>query len=157
MIKVDTKGFQEFQKSVLNALEKSNSHLVSALKTAVTVVTLAAKNTVPVGATGELRRSIGSDIDERSLIGIVGLDFPGRNYGIYVEKGTRPHMPPIGALDRWANQRGLNPYAVAKSIARKGTKAQPFMKPAYEKNEKFIRRQFSEANEKIVRDMSHGH
>lgn len=132
MMKIDTKGFKEFQKSIKFALNQSNSHLTSALKTAVTVVTIAAKNTVAID-TGALRRSIGSNIDERALVGVVGLDYPGRTYGIYVEKGTRPRGP-----------KG------------KGTKAQPFMEPAYQKNEKFIRRQFSEAQQKIVKDMSHG-
>jgi HK97 gp10 family phage protein len=53
-------------------------------------------------------------------------------YGPYVEKGTRPHFPPVAALVGWARRHGANPYAVARGIALNGTRAQPFMKPSFE-------------------------
>lgn len=48
-------------------------------------------------------------------------------YGIYVDEGTKPHMPPVDGLKEWAASHGLNPWAVAFSISKKGTKAQPFL------------------------------
>lgn len=53
-------------------------------------------------------------------------------YGPYVEKGTRPHFPPPGALAGWARRHDTDPWAVAKGIAKNGTKAQPFMKPSFD-------------------------
>jgi HK97 gp10 family phage protein len=62
-------------------------------------------------------------------------------YSIYVHEGTRPHFPPIqpgSSLDRWANKKGIPTFMVAKAIAQKGTKAQPFMNDAMEKNQSTI-------------------
>jgi len=42
-------------------------------------------------------------------------------YAIYVERGTRPHFPPISKLQGWADRHGIPVWAVAKKIAREGT------------------------------------
>ncbi|HRV02399.1 MAG TPA: hypothetical protein P5539_11965 [Mesotoga sp.] len=59
----------------------------------------------------------------------------------YVERGTRPHYPPLRALiDFVVRKHGLSereawPVAVEiqKTIGTKGTKPYPFMRPAFEK------------------------
>ena len=43
-------------------------------------------------------------------------------YAIFVEKDTRPHWPPIAAITPWALRHNMEPYLVARSIAKKGTK-----------------------------------
>jgi len=43
---------------------------------------------------------------------------------------SKPHFPPIEAIRPWATKRGLNPFAVAKGIAKKGTPIIPFFKIA---------------------------
>ena len=60
-------------------------------------------------------------------------------YSPYVEFGTRPHFPPPGALQPWARRHGISAFALARAIARRGTKAHPFMRPALEKNKPNIR------------------
>lgn len=55
-------------------------------------------------------------------------------YAIYVEEGTPPHRPPTfpnSSLAQWAELKGLNVFAVAKSIEKKGTKAHPFVSETY--------------------------
>lgn len=55
-------------------------------------------------------------------------------YGVFVDKGTRGRntglpdrkMPPISALKGWASRRGINVWALAKSIQLWGTQARPF-------------------------------
>lgn len=42
-------------------------------------------------------------------------------YATYVEHGTRPHFPPIAALQGWADRHGIPVWAVARKIAREGT------------------------------------
>lgn len=53
-------------------------------------------------------------------------------YAAAVEKGTKPHYPPIGPLLDWA-RRVLGDesaaYAVQRKIAEKGTDPQPFVAP----------------------------
>ena len=48
----------------------------------------------------------------------------------YLEKGTRPHFPPVAAIAPWAQAHGIEPYALALHISRHGTKAHPFLVPA---------------------------
>lgn len=62
--------------------------------------------------------------------------YPKAKYAIFVEKGTRPHFPPINAIEKWANDHGINPYVLAKSISKKGTKANPFVKNTSDKYSK---------------------
>lgn len=52
------------------------------------------------------------------------------NYALYVEKGTRPHFPPVDALMRNMHIDRNHAFAVARSISRKGTKAYPYLQPA---------------------------
>lgn len=91
-----------------------------------------AKKFAPVD-TGRLRASIGTSIGiTNRLQAIVQTNV---NYAAYVHEGTKPHFPPISALEGWASRHGVSARAVAKSIARKGTKAQPFMRRAVEVKE----------------------
>jgi hypothetical protein len=39
---------------------------------------------------------------------------------------SKPHYPPIKKLIPWAQAKGLNPYAVQRSIGKKGTPLVPF-------------------------------
>jgi len=51
------------------------------------------------------------------------------DYGVYLDKGTKPHMPPVEPIDRWIQAKGLNlnAWAVAMNIKKFGTRAQPFL------------------------------
>ena len=94
-------------------------------------------------AFGKLQGSIG-----KSVRGLTGEVFVGENYGIYVEKGTRPHFPPVEALRAWCALKlgdGALAYAVAKKIGEKGTKSQPFLEPAVDSSIGDIDRIFGNA------------
>ena len=88
---------------------------------------------------GRLRNSIGVETSgsRERRIG------PNVEYGPYVEFGTKPHFPPPAALEGWARRHGISGggYVVARKIAIKGTKAQPYMTPAAEDGAGFVRRQ----------------
>lgn len=87
-----------------------------------------ARGKAPVD-TGRLRNSIGIESGPRERT--IG---PNVHYGPYVEFGTRPHWPPVSALSPWAERHGMNPYAVQRAIAARGTKAQPYLGPAAEES-----------------------
>ena len=94
-----------------------------------------AKENAPVD-TGRLRGSIGveSPSDRQRVIG------GNTDYAEYVETGTRPHFPPPSALAGWAARHGGgDPRALAFHIAKAGTKAHPYMKPAAESGESFVK------------------
>ena len=48
-------------------------------------------------------------------------------HAIYLDQGTKPHMPPVSAIKKWARHKGLNEWAVAMKIKKYGTKAHPFL------------------------------
>ena len=56
---------------------------------------------------------------------------PSARYGLYVERGTRPHWPPRAPLEGWARRHGVPVFVVQRAIARKGTRARPFLLPAF--------------------------
>lgn len=82
--------------------------------------------------TGRLRNSIAAKVASGALPawGHVGTNVA---YGRFVHEGTGAHWAPVGALTRWAKRHGVNPYALQRSIARRGTRARPFMTKGWEK------------------------
>lgn len=78
-------------------------------------------------------------------------------YSAPIEYGRRAgkHVPVregVG-LHKWATSKGLNPYAVAKSIFKKGTKPNPFMKRTHDimkpKVENLANRKFNQLIEEL--------
>lgn len=82
--------------------------------------------------TGRLAGSITHKISGSgaNLTGEIG---PSVLYGLYVETGTRPHWMPPGIL----------PYPVMRAIAKKGTRAQPYMAPAFSESLPRIESEFA--------------
>jgi hypothetical protein len=67
--------------------------------------------------------------------------------------GTAPHYVSPRVLAPWAEKKGLNPFAVSKSIQKKGTKANPFFADTVEYSEKGIDRIFKDALTKITKEI----
>ncbi len=100
-----------------------------ALVNSATIVQHIESAEAPRGATNKLAKSIKQFVTE--IAATIGPDHD-LDYAKYVELGTKPHMPPVSALQDWAQSKGINPWAVAMSIKKKGTKANPFVKRTYE-------------------------
>ena len=83
----------------------------------------------------------------QTLVGAVG---PSARWGLYVERGTRPHYPPVAALVGWARRHGVSPYAVQRAIGRRGTRARPFLAPAFTKNAARIVALFARAGARVT-------
>ena len=97
-----------------------------------------AKQLVPK-AFGTLEKSIDYKVQGDSVL--VGVLRDARNpgsttgtmrYGMDVEFGSGAHFPPPMALEPWMRQKGMSgsPWGVAINISKKGTPAQPFLRPA---------------------------
>ena len=78
----------------------------------------------------------------------------GRGYAEYVEYGRRAgRMPPLKNIIEWARKKLRIPgkaaqsagYLIARKIAQKGTRPQPFFRPALERNSQAIERVISAA------------
>lgn len=103
--------------------------------------------------TGRLRSSITQEIQGRGaeLRGVVGTNV---KYAPFVEYGTRPHWPPVSALEVWARRHGTTAWAVARGIARRGTKARRMFERAFEKNVGWIKDEFDAVGERIVKRLA---
>lgn len=75
-------------------------------------------------------------------------------YALAVHNGTRPHPVAAKSLEAWARKRGLNPWAVAKSIAKNGTKANPFLKRAVDLQKDNVNKEFATALENITAEIA---
>ena len=92
---------------------------------------------------GGLQQSVFARV-QSPFKGIVSV---GKKYGIFVEKGTRPHWPPIAPIEKWARIKLGRPglgFVVARKIARSGTKAHPYFMPAVEKSVPTVRKLFDQ-------------
>ena len=82
---------------------------------------------------------------------------PRANYSETVHKGRRPGAPVSAkSLEGWARRKGLNPYAVAKSIERKGTKANPFVARAVDDVKGQVNDEFDIAAGKVAEFLARG-
>lgn len=93
--------------------------------------------------TGNLRASGKvQKVDDKTLdVGFFSSDARDKGYASYVEHGRKPgKMPPPDILEAWAYKKfrlshkeaRSAAWALARSIAKKGTKAHPFFEPAVE-------------------------
>jgi hypothetical protein len=53
-------------------------------------------------------------------------------YDLFVEEDTRPHWPPSGALQGWADRHGIPEFLVRRAIATRGTKGIHMFAEEYE-------------------------
>jgi HK97 gp10 family phage protein len=106
------------------------------MRTATMIIQRDAKIGAPVD-TGRLRASITPSVADLGDVvqGVVGSNV---TYAPYMELGTRPHWPPISALEVWARRHGTEPYLVARAIARRGTAARKFLQNAMTNNKERI-------------------
>jgi HK97 gp10 family phage protein len=103
----------------------------------------------PVAVTGDLRRTVHYVFQADGAVAVE----PTASYAEYVEKGTKPHfvsVKPGTPLYRWAMQKGIPPFALKASIAKKGTKPHPFIQPTYDIMEPKVQRLFSEGIDALI-------
>jgi len=146
---VDVKGLKEAQKDIERKLrEMTGGPMGQTMRSATMMIHRDAKLNAPVD-TGRLRASITPSVvaAEDKIQGIVGSNV---KYAPYVELGTRPHWPPIAALETWARSHGTSAFLVARAIARRGTKAHKFLQRAFESNQTRIVTMIERAVKKIT-------
>lgn len=113
-----------------NAQKEVNEGAKEVLFRAMVKMEELAKTKAPVD-TGNLKNRIHLTPIQRGATEYVLSD--GVEYGVYVEYGTKPHYVPIFPLAGWAG-RVLGDksaaFSVRAKIAKFGTPAQPFFRPA---------------------------
>jgi len=148
-VSVDIQGVLETQAEMERIIrDLRGDRFLNALRDCTLWVQTDAKINAPVDS-GRLRASITPDVrtDGDTVMGVVGSNV---TYAPYVETGTRPHWPPVGALETWARRHGTTAFVVARAIARRGTRAHRYMQRAAESNTGRIQTHLDSAVGEIV-------
>ena len=126
----------------------SGGPMVDGMRQATLIVTRDAKLNAPVD-TGLLRASITPAVEVKgaTVEGVVGSNVA---YAPYMELGTRPHWPPLAALETWARRHGTTAFVVARAIARRGLAPRRYLQRAFEDNAERIYRLVGEVVGRIT-------
>lgn len=156
-ISISVNGLQ----ALAAGLRQAPAYTDQVLRAAMTEATLLAQrewqDNLP-RVSGLTAKSITSDVASTTagVLGVVGSSQPS---ALFVELGTRPHMPPVAALEPWVKAvLGIREkkevkrvaYLVARKIAREGTPAQHPMGRAVAATEGQIVAMFERAANQIA-------
>ena len=109
-----------------------------------------------VGGGKGLRGSIRFFVEQSGLAGKVE---PTAKYALPLEEGSRPHWVSVkegSPLREWADLKGISPFAVQRSIAKKGTKPHPFVAPTSLTMTPRIYQLFNMGISSMVEDLNNG-
>ncbi len=136
------------KKKIAQLSEKEPFRVKVALQKSVRLLQQKAEREVPVWS-GDLKK--GHHARVNNMRGVMWND---TSYAVGVHEGRPPHRVkgvnnPNSSFYRWCEDKGLVPFAVAKSIAKKGTRAQPWMKKTFRTSERKIIRIFEREIHKL--------
>lgn len=163
MIGMSAHGLATLERAFKEAPDLAERELMAAMTEATMLVEREVKENIPRGATGLTAASVTSDAFSTATgpLGVVGSSQPS---ALFVELGTRPHMPPVAALVPWVRSvLGLNEekaksvaFLIARKIARVGTKAQRPFGRAQESTAAQVQRMFEDAAGRIAVQLAGG-
>lgn len=128
VIEVNAKQLKELMRRYPEAI---NNRIQRIYNDGSIIVQAAMRRNAPVGVTQDLARV------ERTVNSQGARVYPKPKYAIWVENGRRPgKMPPYqegSSLAKWVALKmpGVPPFVVARAIAKKGTKPNPFVATTY--------------------------
>lgn len=152
-IRVDASAVAQLFQGAPEALQTGVRQLVERSAIEVQREMMIAAN---VGVTGDLRRSVRYTVTAGLLRAEIAPKVP---YAEDVEYGTHPHWVSVKEgtpLALWARLKGINKYALQHSIAVKGTRAHPFVRPTYDRMAPKVVRDISVGMASLLRGMSRG-
>ncbi len=145
MITVEIKNLDELKKTLEAYPRVSAKEINSAINKTLVHIQGEAMKKAPVD-TGKLR--------SHWQLRVYDLEGYLRNkmkYAIFVHEGTKPHWVGKKHLQGWANRHGIPVFLVQRAIAKKGTKANPFLKKAIINSERELDRYFETALDNILK------
>lgn len=147
-VQIEIKGLNKLVAIADKYPSVAEKHINKAISRSLARILGAEKREAPFGVSGQLR-----DRWDLKVGRFQGSLRSGVSYSMAVHDGTRPHFVSVESIRAWANKKGLNPYAVAKSIGKKGTRANPFFKRAVDSVEDSVNKEFDEALVNITKDI----
>jgi hypothetical protein len=124
-ITIDTEALTRWGTAMREGSEKTiQQNMNLAFKKSANIVMREEMRQVPRGVSSDLAGKIEQIVT--TVDATIHPD-PMLKYPLFVQTGTKPHMPPVDAIAEWANSKGINPWALAMSIKKKGTKANDYI------------------------------
>lgn len=133
-LSITARGLASIQAGLKAAPMQTVRLLLAAMKQATLLVEREVKEGMPRGATGLTAASVSSDAYSTPA-GVLGVVGSSQKTAVFVELGTKPHMPPVQALIPWvqavlgvsADRAPGVAFLIARKIAIHGTEAKkPF-------------------------------
>lgn len=149
MIEMHIQGLNKLSKIAEQYPAVSEKHINLAISRSLLRVLGEEKQQAPFGVSGLLR-------DNWQVISgrFQGTLRSMSKYALFVHEGTGPHMPPIDAITPWANKKGISPWALAMSIKKKGTKANPFLKRSVDNSQAGVETEFETALSNVLSEVT---
>lgn len=150
------------QRGLAQAPEQTQRELLGAMTQATLLVEREVKDRMP-RVSGISAASIASDAFSSS-VGVIGTVGSSQPSVLFVELGTKPHMPPVQALVPWvravlgvdAKRAPSVAFLVARKIAKKGTKPQKHFEATVAATESQVLRMFEAAAGRIADRLAGG-
>ena len=150
-----------------NYVRARSRHLEPAMRKSVSVAHAAVTRLVPVGATGEAKRSISSQVlaGPYQIVGKVQSTMRRPNVYIFVLNSGRPpgkRMTNSTKLEPWVQSKGLasSPervrqiaFLIARAVQRKGTRGLGIFYNGLERTKRMIETIHSQAIEAMTREL----
>lgn len=110
-------------------------------------------NILNVGAvdTNELIQGMHYKLSPNGLESTIKPSDKADKYAAAVEYGTKPHFPPIAALQGWADRHNIPVWVVARKIARDGTEPRHFWQQTFEDLEAHVDSELDNLGDNILR------
>lgn len=148
-IKIEIENLNEIRTALIQSPVIVAKYINKAIKQALMIDLWNAKQkTTPVDLSN-LKGTWNSKFS--NLYGELG---PNAKYALPVHEGSRPHWVGIKHIEGWARRHGINPYALQKSIAKKGTKANPFLQEAINIAQPNINKRFNVALQSALNEIA---
>lgn len=155
-------GLDALQRGLAQAPDATQRELLAAMTQGTLLVEREVKDGMP-RVSGMTAASISSDAFS-SAVGVIGTVGSSQPSALFVELGTKPHMPPVAALIPWVRAvLGVSEkrapsvaFLVARKIARKGTKAQKHFERAALATEGQVLRLFEDAAGRVADRLAGG-
>lgn len=144
-IEIEIEGLDIIQKAFSQSPQIVTDEMSRAIMKSLLLMQGYARQNVPKDTS-----NLGGKIQPKMINALHGELVADTNYAVFVHEGTRPHFPPFYAIDPWARRHGIPTFLVQRAIARKGTKANPFMKDAKESANRDVSRIFNNAINNIT-------
>lgn len=163
MAEIRIDGMQELNASLGRMSRRIYDAAKAGLKTAgMSIVADAQVNLRQNGTNNTGLLSNSGKVEEKGDVMEAGFLSSGKGYAEYVEYGRRAgRMPPVKQLQEWAYKKlrvdrmesRSAGFLIARKLAMKGTRPQPFFRPAVEKNRQAVEKAIADAVEQVTGDV----